>query len=225
MDIRQRLIAIQETGYQAFTQKLIPTLPPEYIIGVRIPKLRALAKELSGSEEAISFMQNLPHFYHEENMLHAFLIENEKDFERLLYLTEMFLPYIDNWATCDSFSPGLFKRYPQEMLPHIHRWLEDSHPYTQRYAMVLLLSNYLGEHFREDMPGWVSMIQSSEYYVKMVQAWYFATALTKQYETALPYISEGQLDRWTHNKAIQKAIESRLIPYDRKQHLRGLKRK
>lgn len=225
MDIKQRLIDLQDTGYQAFTQKLIPTLPPGYIIGVRIPTLRALAKELSGSEEAISFMQTLPHSHHEENMLHAFLIENEKDFERLLYLTEAFLPYIDNWATCDSFSPGLFKRYPQEMLPHIHRWLESSHTYTQRYGMGILLRNYLDEYFGEEMPGWVSMIESREYYVNMMQAWYFATALTKQYETALPYIRDGRLDKWTHNKAIQKAIESRLIPFERKQHLRSLKRK
>ncbi len=140
-------------------------------------------------------------------------------------MTEAFLPYIDNWATCDSFSPGLFKRYPQEMLPHIHRWLESSHTYTQRYGMGILLRNYLDEYFGEEMPGWVSRIESREYYVNMMQAWYFATALTKQYETALPYIRDGRLDKWTHNKAIQKAIESRLIPFERKQHLRSLKRK
>lgn len=225
MDIERRLIDLQDTGHQAFTQKLIPTLPLEYIIGVRIPTLRALAKDLSGSDKAISFMQNLPHSHHEENMLHAFLIENEKDVERLLYLTEEFLPYLDNWATCDSFAPGLFKRYPQEMLPHIHRWMECSHIYTKRYGMGLLLRNYLDDHFEEEMPGWVSRIESREYYVSMMQAWYFATALTKQYETALPYIQEGHLDKWTHNKAIQKAIESRLIPLERKQHLRSLKRK
>ena len=216
---------MQDQPYGVFTQKLIPTLPKQRFIGVRIPKLRALAKELSGSGEARDFIQILPHEYHEENMLHAFLIEEEKNFEQALALTEAFLPYIDNWAVCDSFSPKLFKRRHKEMLPHILRWLEDVHPYTQRFGMGLLLSNYLNEHFEADMLDWVSSIESQEYYVRMMQAWYFATALTKQYEASLPFIETNRLERWTHNKTIQKSIESRLIPQEHKQFLRSLKRK
>lgn len=225
MDIAQRLLAMGEGGYRAFIQNLIPTLPPERIIGVRIPQLRLMAREMADSLEAKGFLVELPHVYHEENLLHAFLIEREKDFNRMLQLTEAFLPYIDNWAVCDSFSPRLFKRYPGEMIPHIQRWMDDSLPYTQRYGMGLLLSNYLDIYFVEDMLGWVSSIQRDEYYVKMMQAWYFATALTKQYEVTLPYIESDRLDKWTHNKALQKAIESRQISLERKVTLRGLKRK
>lgn len=184
-----------------------------------------MAKELADSREAKGFLAELPHLYHEENLLHAFLIEREKGFNRILQLTEAFLPYIDNWAVCDSFSPKLFKRYPREMLLNIRLWMDDSRPYIQRYGMGLLLSNYLDVYFEEYMLGWVSSIQSDEYYVKMMQAWYFATALTKQYEATLPYIRSDRLDKWTHNKAIQKAIESRQIPLERKETLRGLKRK
>ncbi|NLC33262.1 MAG: DNA alkylation repair protein [Clostridiales bacterium] len=218
-------MAMREPAYQAFTQKLIPTMAQESILGVRIPAIRALARELSGSPAATSFIQRLPHLYHEENMLHAFLIELERDFDRLMSLTEEFLPYIDNWAACDSFSPPLFKRYPKEMLPYIRRWMADKHPYTQRFGMKILMSNYLDEHFRQEMLTWVSSLWSEEYYVRMMQAWYFATALTKQYEAALPCIREKHLEIWTHNKAIQKAIESRLISLERKQQLREMKRK
>lgn len=225
MEIRQRLYLLQDSGYQAFTQKLIPNLAPENIIGVRIPLLRALAVELAGSEQAETFLTVLPHDVHEENLLHAFFIEKENDFRRLLILTELFLPYIDNWAVCDSFSPPLFKRYPDEMIVQIRRWMNNPHPYTQRYGMKILLSNYLDTQFKEEMLLWVSSLTSDDYYVKMMQAWYFATALIKQYDTALPYLVSGSMDRWTHNKAIQKAMESRLISPERKQALRELKRK
>ena len=226
MDIRKRLQEMSEEKYGDFVARLIPTLPRERILGVRTPLMRAFAKEAAGDPEARqNFLAALPHHYLEENNLHGFFIEREQDLETALRLTDEFLPYVDNWATCDTFSPKVFKKHPQRVYPYVMKWLGDNHPYTVRYAMGVLLGNYLQDAFTPDMPSLVADVQSEEYYVRMMQAWYLATALYHQWDAALPILLENRLPSWTHNKAIQKAVESRLITPRQKDYLKTLKRK
>ena len=216
---------MQDTAYRDFNAKLIPTVDPKLMIGIRTPLLRKFAKDLFKTEpkQAAAFMQTLPHRYFEENNLHAFLIENIKDFDTAITETERFLPFIDNWATCDSFSPSIFKKYPDAVYQKILTWIQSAHTYTVRYAINLLLSNYLDDRFKPAMLELVSAIKSDEYYINMMIAWYFSFALIKQYNAALPYIKKQTLDPFTHNKTIQKAIESRRIPAEIKDYLRTLK--
>ena len=216
---------MQDVQYRDFNSKLIPTVDPHLMIGIRTPLLRKFAKELfkTEPEQAAAFMHDLPHRYFEENNLHAFLIENIKDFNAAMNETEKFLPFIDNWATCDSFSPSIFKKYPDAVYQKILTWLQSSHTYTVRYAIGLLLSNYLDERFKPEMLELVSAVKSEEYYINMMIAWYFSFALIKQYDAALPYIKKQTLDPFTHNKTIQKAVESYRIPADVKDYLRTLK--
>lgn len=226
-ELQELLQDFREDEYQKFNAKLIPNLPAEEILGIRIPVLRKLAKELYCQQEdkMLQYMSELPHRYMEENHLHGFLIENIRDFSKTMEETEKFLPYVNNWATCDSFSPKIFKKYPEEVYEKIKIWLRSSHEYTVRYAIGLLLSNYLEEYFQEEMLELVAGISRKEYYIRMMIAWYFATALAKQHTAALPYLEEQRLQKWTHNKAIQKAIESRRISMETKEYLRSLKRK
>jgi len=223
--IQRRLLSMQDVQYRDFNSKLIPTVDPHLMIGIRTPLLRKFAKELfkTEPEQAAAFMHDLPHRYFEENNLHAFLIENIKDFNAAMNETEKFLPFIDNWATCDSFSPSIFKKYPDAVYQKILTWLQSSHTYTVRYAIGLLLSNYLDERFKPEMLELVSAVKSEEYYINMMIAWYFSFALIKQYDAALPYIKKQTLDPFTHNKTIQKAVESYRIPADVKDYLRTLK--
>ena len=223
--IQSRLLSMQDTAYRDFNAKLIPTVDPKLMIGIRTPLLRKLAKDLFKTEpkQAAAFMQTLPHRYFEENNLHAFLIENIKDFDTAIAETERFLPFIDNWATCDSFSPSIFKKYPDAVYQKILTWIQSAHTYTVRYAINLLLSNYLDEMFKPEMLDLVASVKSEEYYINMMIAWYFSFALIKQYDAALPYIKKQTLDPFTHNKTIQKAIESRRIPAEIKDYLRTLK--
>ena len=221
--ITQKLFALQDETYQAFQSKLMPTVSPETIIGVRTPLLRKLAKELSGTDLAEAFLNSLPHGYYEENNLHAFLVENIRDYDRALAETEAFLPYINNWATCDCFCPKVFAKHKKELLVPIRRWLDSGEAYTVRYGMEMLMRYYLDDAFRPEYLEWVADVHSTEYYINMMRAWYFATALAKQPDAALPWLTEKRLDLWTHNKAIQKAVESRRIPPGMKQLLRGLR--
>ena len=223
--IQSKLLSMQDTAYRDFNAKLIPTVDPKLMIGIRTPLLRKFAKDLFKTEpkQAAAFMQTLPHRYFEENNLHAFLIENIKDFDTAITETERFLPFIDNWATCDSFSPSIFKKYPDAVYQKILTWIQSAHTYTVRYAINLLLSNYLDDRFKPAMLELVSAIKSDEYYINMMIAWYFSFALIKQYNAALPYIKKQTLDPFTHNKTIQKAIESRRIPAEIKDYLRTLK--
>jgi hypothetical protein len=223
--IQRRLLSMRDVQYRDFNSKLIPTVDPHLMIGIRTPLLRKFAKELfkTEPEQAAAFMHDLPHRYFEENNLHAFLIENIKDFNAAMDETEKFLPFIDNWATCDSFSPSIFKKYPDAVYQKILTWLQSSHTYTVRYAIGLLLSNYLDERFKPEMLELVSAVKSEEYYINMMIAWYFSFALIKQYDAALPYIKKQTLDPFTHNKTIQKAVESYRIPADIKDYLRTLK--
>ena len=221
--IREHLFEMKDEKYKAFNSKLIPTVNPDLIIGVRTPALRKYATELKNTDCAGEFMSNLPHKYYEENNLHAFLIEKVSDYNRCLELTEQFLPYIDNWATCDSFNPKCYKKHPNEMLENINRWINSKKTYTIRFGIRILMNNYLDELFESSMLDTVAEIKSDEYYVNMMCAWCFATALTKQYEAALPYIEGKKLSTWVHNKSIQKAVESYRITDDQKQYLKTLK--
>ncbi len=225
--IQDFLQDFREEDYQKFNAKLIPNLPAEEILGVRTPILRKLAKELYFQEEnrMLQYMSELPHRYMEENHFHGFLIENIREFSKIMEETEKFLPYINNWATCDTFSPKIFKKYPEEVYEKIKVWIHSSHEYTVRYAIGLLLSNYLDDFFQTEMLELVAGISRKEYYIRMMIAWYFATALAKQQDAALVYLEEERLEKWTHNKAIQKAVESRRISMETKEYLRSLKRK
>ena len=223
MEIKDKLFAIKDEKYREFQASLMPTVAREKIIGVRTPLLRKLAKEMHSTPEAENFITDLPHRYYEEDNLHAFLIEQIVDFDTVLAETERFLPYIDNWATCDSFTPKAFKKYPERLLPTIEKWLCTDKTYTVRYAIKLLMTFFLDERFDECYLKMVAAVQSEEYYIKMMIAWYFATALAKQYEVAVVYIENKTLSPWVHNKAIQKAIESYRISPESKNYLRKLK--
>lgn len=221
--ISEELFALQDTEYQVFQSKLMPTIPPETVIGVRTPLLRKWAKELAGTPQAESFLHDLPHRYYEENNLHAFLIEQIRDYDTALAETERFLPYINNWATCDCFCPKVFAKHKAELLIPLRRWLGSDQTYTVRYAMGMLMRYYLDEDFQPEYLAWVAGVHSEEYYLNMMRAWYFATALAKQPDAALPWLTDRRLDVWTHNKTIQKAAESYRIPPEMKQQLRELR--
>lgn len=222
-DIRRRLFALQDKKYKAFQCKLMPTVDPETVIGVRTPDLRKLAKEYSKTPEAMEFLKALPHTYYEENNLHGFLIETIKDYDAAIVAVDAFLPFIDNWATCDLMSPKVFKKHLPELFDKIKVWLKSDKTYTVRFGIGMLMSFYLDEHFKPEIPQLVAGIRSDEYYINMMIAWYFATALYKQYDAALPYIQNQRLEKWTHNKAIQKATESYRISDETKAYLRTLK--
>ena len=223
MSIRETLFSLREAKFAAFPAKLSPNVAPERVNGVRTPTLRKLAKTLRGSGQAEEFLKALPHEFFEENNLHAFLLCEMKDFEACVQAVEDFLPYVDNWATCDQMSPGVFRKNKQALLPHIRRWIASEQCYTRRFGIGMLMSHFLDEDFREEYLSLVSDIRSEEYYVNMMIAWYFATALAKQYEAALPYLENRRLDPWVHNKAIQKAVESFRVSDGHKTYLKTLK--
>ena len=222
-DIRKELFALQDEKYQAFQVKLFPTLNPESIIGVGTPDLRSYAKKLLKQEEIAEFLSDLPHRYFDENQLHAFIISEMKDYERCIGEVKRFLPYVDNWATCDQMSPKVFKKHLPELLVCIKEWIRSDETYTIRFGVGMLLEHYLDDAFSLEYPEMVAGLRSSEYYVNMMIAWYFSTALAKQYEVILPFIENRRLDTWTHNKAIQKALESYRITPEQKEYLKGLK--
>lgn len=221
--IRASLREMQDVEYKDFHAKLIPTVAPEAIIGVRTPELRKYARKLAKDPQIGDFLAQLPHQYYDENNVHAFVVEQIKDYEECLAQTERFLPYIDNWATCDMMAPKVFAKHKEELLEPVRRWIASSETYTIRYGVGMLMRFYLEEDFRQEYLQWVADISSKEYYVNMMRAWYFATALAKQYEAVIPYLEEKRLDDWTHNKAIQKACESYRVTAEQKKYLRGLK--
>jgi 3-methyladenine DNA glycosylase AlkD len=223
MFLTEILISLSEPFYKEFQSKLMPGVPNDSVLGVRTPLIRGIAKKYYGSREATEFILNLPHVYYEENNLHAFIIEQIKDFDEALYQTDRFLPFIDNWATCDSFLPIAFKKDPKRLKVHLERWLKSENTYTVRYAVKILMQLFLDDLFEIEQTEMLCLIRSEEYYVKMAIAWYFATALAKQYETAVKYIEQKRLPVWTHNKAIQKAIESHRISAEIKEYLKTLK--
>lgn len=221
--VQGKLFELQDLKYRDFHAKLMPTVSKERVIGVRTPVLRKFAKEFGKTKEAEEFLKQLPHEYYEEDNLHGFLIAGMKDFERCIEELERFLPYVDNWATCDLLSPKIFKKHLQELLVKIRVWTVSEHTYMIRFGVGMLMSFYLDEAFELEYPEMVSGIRSDEYYVNMMIAWYFATALAKQYEAVLPFIENRRLDKWTHNKAIQKAVESCRVTDEKKAYLKTLK--
>lgn len=215
--MEEKLLALRDEKYQAFMARLVPNVAPETILGVRTPDLRRLAREI-GEREA--FLRDLPHKYFEENQLHDFLLEREKDFETAVSQVDAFLPYVDNWATCDQLNPKIFKKHRPELLPHIHCWLASTHPYTIRFGVKMLMDHFLEADFSPAYPALVAGIRHEDYYVKMMVAWYFASALAKQYAAVLPYLTDHRLEPWTHNKAIQKTLESYRITPEQKETLK-----
>lgn len=209
-----------EKEYRDFSSRLLPTIDKEKVIGVRIPILRKFAKGLKNYED---FLEELPHEYFEENNLHAFLIEREQDFDKCIEMLERFLPFVDNWSTCDSLKPKVLRKEPQKLLKYIKKWINSKDVYAVRYAINLLMSYFLDDNFDEEYLLMVLKIKSDEYYINMMRAWYFATALAKQYEKTLPFLENHSLDTWTHNKTIQKAIESFRISKEKKEYLKTLK--
>ena len=224
-NLHAALFALQDTDYRTFQCRLMPTVDPARVIGIRAPALRRLAKDIrTDASITQAFLTTLPHTYYEETTLHAFLLMCETDFERCIDGIDRFLPYIDNWATCDSLRPPCFARHTAALRPHIDRWLADTHPYAVRFGIEMLMIHYLDAHFTPDTMAAVAAVASEEYYVNMMIAWYFATALAKQWDAALPYLTEHRLSPWVHNKTIQKACESFRVSEGRKQYLRALRR-
>ena len=223
--MKARLFALQDAGYRTFHARLIPTVDADRIIGVRVPDLRRLARSLRGTPEAAAFLRQLPHTYYEENNLHAFLIAAGTDFDRTAAAVDAFLPYVDNWATCDSLRPAVFAKNRTALLPHIRRWLQDPHPYTRRFALEMLLCHYLDDAFDPAYLQWAADVPQDHYYVKMAIAWLISMCYIKYKGRTLTFLKKNKLDEWTHNKAIQKIIESYRVTEEDKKMLRGLKRK
>lgn len=224
-EIRELLFKKQDIKYKDFQSKLIPGVDDDSFIGVRTPELRKLAKELSKRDDIDIFLNDLPHQFFDENQLHAFIVSGIKDYDSCLKEVERFLPYVDNWATCDQMSPKVFKKHKKELLKSIRTWIASEETYTIRFGIKMLMEHFLDEDFDPVYLKMVAKLRSEEYYVNMMIAWYFATALAKQYNVAVSFIEKQKLDLWTHNKTIQKAIESYRITAEQKDYLRSLKRK
>ncbi len=223
-EIRDALFALQDMAYRDFNARLIPTVDKAAVIGVRVPHVRALAKRLSADKKDVApFLDALPHRYFEENGVHAALLEGMRDFAGCMARTEQFLPFIDNWATCDTLSPRIFGKHKAELRGKIPSWLASAHPYTVRFGMGMAQRWFLDDDFSAALAEQVVAVRSDEYYVRMMQAWFVATALAKQYDAAIPFLEQKKLDPWTHNKAIQKARESLRVSDERKAYMQSLK--
>ena len=225
MEIQKELFSLQDKEYMKFLSKLTPNVPEDTIIGVRIPEIRKLAKKLVKNNEYEDFLKELPHKYYDENLLHGAIISESKNFEKCIKLLDNFLPFVDNWAVCDTISPKIFKKYKKELIEKIKEWSQSDKTYTCRFGVEMLMTHFLDEDFKKEYLEVVADIHSEEYYVKMVVAWFFATALAKQWDYAVIYLEDNRLDVWVHNKTIQKARESLRILEDKKGYLKGLKRK
>ena len=221
--IQTELFSLQDEKYRYFQAKLIPGAKADNFIGVRTPELRSLAKKLSREADINVFLNDLPHKFFDENQLHAFIISEIKDFETCVAEVCRFLPFVDNWATCDQLSPKVFKKHKQKLLVYIKRWMASDKTYTVRFGTGMLLTHFLDDDFDTKYLGMAADIRSDEYYINMMTAWFFATALAKQYEATLPYIENRRLSNWTHNKAISKACESYRVPDNHKEYLKMLR--
>ena len=224
--IQKMLFELQDKEYALFQAKLTPTIDPELFIGVRVPACRALAKDLykNDTEEVKRFLSKLPHKYYDENMLHGLLISEIKDFDLCISKLDAFLPFVDNWAVCDIMSPKCFKKHKTELLPHIEAWTESPEEYTIRFGLEMLMSHFLDDDFKPEHLAIAASVRSDKYYVNMMIAWFFATALAKQWDSTIGYIENNKLGEWVHNKTIQKAHESNRISDEQKQYLNRLKR-
>lgn len=224
MNIQKELFALKDISYADFQAKLVPNIPRELFIGVRVPEGRKLAKRLAKEPEASEFLKDLPHKYYDENILHALLISEMRDYDACIVAIDEFLPYIDNWAVCDILSPKIFKEHKTSLLEKIKEWSASDETYTCRFGLEMLMSYFLDNDFKPDYLEITTSVHSEEYYVRMMIAWFFATALAKQWDASIKYIEDNRLDTWTHNKAIQKAKASRRITPKQKEYLKALKR-
>ena len=223
MTVYERLAACRNEEYRDFQSRLVPNVPKETILGVRTPDMRKIAKEIKGTAEAESFLIQLPHRYYEENLVHFFLIALIRDFDECAKAVESFLPYVDCWPVCDQSSPKVFAKNHQKLLPLIRKWISSEHVYTARFGIRMLMNEFLGEDFKPEYLEWVATVNGEDYYIKMMVAWYFATALAKKYDESIVYIEEHRLEPWTHKKAIQKAIESFRVSDAHKEYLKSLR--
>lgn len=220
-EIQKHLFELQDMAYRDFHSRLMPDIDKETVIGIRVPVLRKYAKSIAGTELSEKFIKELPHCYYEENNLHMMLITGIKDYDRCISEIERFLPYIDNWATCDFPAPKCFENHKEELLPVIKRWIASGETYTIRYGIGMLMRLYLDEDFEPEYVKLVAGVESDEYYVNMMIAWYMATALAKQWDAVIPYIEEHRMSDWVHRKTIQKAVESYRITDEQKRYLKG----
>ncbi len=222
-EIQKKLNMVKESSYRDFTAKLIPEISKDEILGVRVPLLKIMAKEIFLQGDYERFLKELPHKYHEENLLHGFIIGNIKEYEKALRLTEEFLPYVNNWAVCDSLRPASFRKNKSSMLKCIKKWVKSGHIHTIRFGVEMLMYYFLDEDFDSSYLEIPATIKSEEYYVNMMIAWFYATALAKRYDETLPYLENKRLSPWVHNKTIQKAVESYRITPEKKEYLKLLK--
>ena len=223
MNIRERLLELKNEEYRQFTAKLVPNIPAETIIGLKTPEMRAIAKNIFMDTDRDIFLNALPHEYYEENLIHFFVISMIKDFEECIQRVEAFLPYVDCWPVSDQATPKAFRKNHEKLLPYIRKWISSEHVYTARFGIRMLMNEFLGEDFREEYLELVATKKGDDYYLKMMVAWYFATALAKRYDETLPYIENHVLDEWTHRKAIQKAVESYRVTDEHKEYLKSLR--
>lgn len=219
----ERLKAYQDPAYRDFLSKLVPNIDKDRILGVRTPQMRRIAKELSGTEEARTFLAELPHAYYEENLVHFFLLAGIRDFDECVRAVDAFLPYVDCWPVSDQATPGVFRKNHDRLLPWIQKWMASERVYTARFGMRMLMNEFLDGDFREEYLEWVAAKTGEDYYLKMMAAWYFATALAKQYDAAVQYIEQRRLEPWVHHKAIQKSAESLRIPAEHKEYLKSFR--
>ena len=218
------LFKLQDKKYREFQIKLVPNINPDTIIGIRTPDMRNYAKELFKKGDYNTFLNDLPHKYYEENLIHFFIISMIKDFDECIKEVDKFLPYVDCWPVSDQATPKSFKKNHDKLIPHIKRWISSKHVYTARFGIRMLMNEYLDKDFKEEYLNIVSSKKGEDYYLKMMIAWYFATALAKKYNETIPYIENNKLDIWVHNKSIQKALESFRVTPEHKEYLRSLKR-
>ena len=223
MTIKDILMKVQDDKYKEFQAKLVPNIPFENIIGIRTPEMRKIAKEVFESKDRDLFLNDLPHKYYEENLIHFFVISMIKDFDETIKRVEEFLPYVDCWPVSDQATPKSFKKNHDELLPYIKKWIKSKHVYTARFGIRMLMNEYLGDDFKNEYLDLVVSVKGEDYYLKMMVAWYFATALAKRYDETIPYFEKHVLSEWIHKKAIQKAIESYRVTDEHKEYLRNLK--
>ena len=221
--MKEKLIKLKDEKYKEFQSKLVPNINKDTIIGIRTPELRNIAKEIFNSDEKEVFLNDLPHEYYEENLIHFFILSMIKDFDECIKKVEKFLPYVDCWPVSDQASPKVFKKHHDKLLPYVKKWIKSKHIYTSRFGIRILMNEYLGEDFKPEYLELVASVKSDEYYLKMMVAWYFATALAKKYEETIPYFEEKRLDDWIHKKAIQKACESFRVSDSHKEYLKSLR--
>ncbi len=223
MTLYEELIAVKDVAYRDFQTKLVPNIPPETIVGVRTPALRKLAKEIFLSADRDAFLNDLPHGYYEENLIHFFVFSMIRDFDECVRRTEAFLPYVDCWPVSDQATPKAFRKNHEKLLPYIRKWIASEHVYTARFGIRMLMNEFLDADFKEEYLSLVAAKQGEDYYLRMMVAWYFATALAKRYDETVPYLEARRLDEWTHRKTIQKAIESFRVTDAHKEYLRSLR--